>query len=585
VLVARSFSRREFLKLSVGAAAGTQLARLPFAEALAGRSPHLAPSASHTTLGRTIVKGSRAGQGAKADYFRLAFGEGEPHLLRADLGPRSASPIRLATSFVQLTDVHLVDAQSPARVEFLDRYDDGSCPGSMLNAAFRAHETLTVQVLESMIRRLRRIGVGPVARVPFRFVVATGDNTDNEQLNELRWFVDTMDGGGLITPNSGGPDYEGVQAASWGDGEYWHPNAGLADKYKLDYGFPDAPGLLGQALQPFRAKGVGMRWIQALGNHDGLIQGNVHRNDALNQIAIGPAKFTGPPPAFDPCNPLENLLAAPTTPVTADPRRRTLRRSDYIEQMFHTTGTPVGHGFRQRNRDDGTAYFTWDREGWLRFITLDTVNPGGYDSGSIGQTQFDWLERRLIAAHSRYFDANGNPVRTTNTDRVVVLFSHHGLRSLDNPNTAPDPDDPGSNDLPRIMADQVEALVHRFPNVVAWVNGHTHDNVITARPDPAKLTHGFWDIGTAAHIDWTSQSRIVELAVRRDGSISIWCTIFDHDAPADPRGLTGLPYLASLHRELTANDYQYGFASKGPGEPPDRNVELTLPPLPWLRRQ
>jgi hypothetical protein len=83
---------------------------------LAGRSPHLAPSASLTTLGRTIVKGSRAGQGAKADYFRLAFGEGEPHLLRADLGPRSASPIRLATSFVQLTDVHLVDAQSPARV-------------------------------------------------------------------------------------------------------------------------------------------------------------------------------------------------------------------------------------------------------------------------------------------------------------------------------------------------------------------------------------------------------------------------------------------------------------------------------------
>jgi hypothetical protein len=28
-----------------------------------------------------------------------------------------------------------------------------------------------------------------------------------------------------------------------------------------------------------------MRWIQALGNHDGLIQGNVHRNEALNQVA------------------------------------------------------------------------------------------------------------------------------------------------------------------------------------------------------------------------------------------------------------------------------------------------------------
>src|SRR6266511_4216394 len=58
-----------------------------------------------------------------------------------------------------------------------------------------------------------------------------------------------------------------------------------------------------------------MRWIQTFGNHDGLMQGNVHRNDALNQIAVGPAKFSGPPPAFDPCNPFENLLAAPTTPA------------------------------------------------------------------------------------------------------------------------------------------------------------------------------------------------------------------------------------------------------------------------------
>ena len=582
--MARSLSRREFLKLSAGAAAATQLARLPFAEALAGRAPHLAATASLTTLGRTIVKGETCGQGTEATYHRLAFGAGEPHLLRTDLAPRSTSPIRLATSFVQLTDIHLVHAQSPARVEFLDRYADASCPGQDFNSAQRAHETLTVQVLESMIRRLRRIAVGPVTGVPFRFVVATGDNTDNEQLNELRWFVDAMDGGHLITPNSGGPDYEGVQAASWGDGEYWHPDPGVSDKYKADYGFPDAPGLLTQALKPFRANGVGMRWIQALGNHDGLMQGNVHRNEALNQVALGGLKVSGPPPAFDPCNPLENLLAGPATPVTADRKRRTLRRADYIEQMFHTTGTPVGHGFGQRNRRDGTAYFTWDREGWLRFITLDTVNPGGYDSGSIGLAQFDWLEQRLIAAHSHYFDSNGNVVRTGHADRVVVLFSHHGLRSLDNPNIAPDPDDPGANDLPRVMADQVEALVHRFPNVVAWVNGHTHDNVITPRPDPAKKTNGFWDIGTAAHIDWTSQSRIVELAVRRDGSISIWCTLFDHDAPADPRGLAGLPYLASLHRELTANDPQYGFDSKGPGEPPDRNVELTLPPLHWLRR-
>ena len=580
-----SLTRREFLRLSARAAAATQLARLPFAHALGAPSLNAARAAATnlTTLSRTIVRGEKAAQGAKGAYYRLAYGPGEPHIVRTELGAKSTAPIRTATSFVQLTDVHLVDAQSPARVEFLDRYADGSCPGDAFIAAQRPHETLTVQVLESMIRRLRKVGVGPATGVPFRFVVSTGDNVDNEQLNELRWFIDAMDGGKLVTPNSGGQAYEGVQAASWGDGEYWHPDAGVTDKYKTDFGFPDAPGLLDRAVAPFHARGVGMRWIQTFGNHDGLMQGNVHRNDALNQIAVGPAKFSGPPPAFDPCNPFENLLAAPTTPVTADPKRQTLRRSDYIEQMFHTTGSPVGHGFRERNRTDGTAYSTWDREGWLRFITLDTVNPGGYDAGSIGQAQFDWLEQQLAAVHSRYYDADGNVVKTRNANRVVVLFSHHGLRSLDNPDAAPDPDDPGANDLPRVMADEVEALVHRFPNVVAWVNGHTHDNVIAPRPDPSKRTAGFWDVGTAAHVDWTSQSRIVELAVRGDGSIAIFCTIFDHDAPPDPRGLSGIPYLAAVARELTANDPQYGFDSKGPGEPPDRNVELTLPPLWWLK--
>ncbi|MGH2555316.1 MAG: TIGR03767 family metallophosphoesterase, partial [Actinomycetota bacterium] len=126
-------------------------------------------------------------------------------------------------------------------------------------------------------------------------------------------------------------------------------------------------------------------------------------------------------------------------------------------------------------------------------------------------------------------------------------------------------------------------LLHRFPNVIAWISGHTHDNVIQPRPDTAGRSSGFWDIGTAAHIDWSCQSRILELAIRVDGTISIFCTMIDHAAPADPRGASGLLGLASIHRELAANDYQYGFGSNGPGKPEDRNVELILPGPPWLR--
>jgi hypothetical protein len=119
-----------------------------------------------------------------------------------------------------------------------------------------------------------------------------------------------------------------------------------------------------------------------------------------------------------------------------------------------------------------------------------------------------------------------------------------------------------------VLAPEIEALLHRFPNVIAWVNGHTHNNVIDPRPDPDGRTAGFWDVGTAAHIDWISQSRLIEVAHRADGTLSIFCTMVNHDAPPDPAGAVGrVARLASIHRELCANDYQYGFSSKGPGGP------------------
>ena len=577
----RPISRRDFLKVAAGTAAAVPLARVPWARA----AHNLGPSGI-TTLDRTIVQGSLLRQGSVGAYYRLAYGPGEPFSVRTDLWPASSAPLSALTSFVHFTDVHLVDAQSPARVEFLDRFADMQCQSAPLDGAFRPQETLTLQVLEAMVRSVRAIRYGPAIGNPFQFAICTGDNVDNEQYNELRWFIDILDGQKTVTPNSGDPSaYEGVQALEWHDAEYWHPDAGANDKYKQQFGFPSYPGLLDRAIRPFRAAGVGIPWWQTYGNHDGLMQGNVPRNESFSAIATGGLKFDGPPPGLDPCNYFESLTGyAPTRPVTADANRRIIKRNEYIAEFFTTTGTPVGHGFGPENQGaDEIAYYVRDDLPLFRFVSLDTVNPGGYADGSVGRLQFDWLEERLIEVHGSYFDADGNLVTTGNQDRLVVLFSHHGLRSLNNPNQSPNPNDPASNDLPRLMAADVEALVHRFPNVIAWVNGHTHDNVITPRPDSSGRTAGFWDIGTAAHIDWTCQCRIVEIGVRTDGTLSIFCTLVDHAAPADPTAATGLMKLASIHRELAANDYQYGFASKGPGTTLDRNVELSLPAPGWLQ--
>jgi metallophosphoesterase (TIGR03767 family) len=568
--------RRRFLKLSAAAAAGVPFAGIPDVTAVAAyRAQRL------TTLQHTIVKGGLVTQGSVGAYYRLKYGPGEPHLVRTELGKPSRSPIVWGRSFVQVTDVHLADTQSPARVEFLDREADEQCDSAPLDAAFRPQETLTTRVLEAMIRRIRRIGAGAVTGRPFQFVIATGDNIDNQQYNELRWFIDTMDGGKLVAPDSGDTTkYEGVQAEDWGDPEYWHPDP-VPDKYKEQYGFPDYPGLLGDATAAFQSRGLGIPWWQTFGNHDGLVQGNKPRDETINQIATGPVKVTGQPPGANPCNPFPTLPTSPSRPVAADPYRFILRRSEYVGEHFKTMGHPRGHGFGKRNLDNGVAYYVRNK-GLFRYIMLDTVNPGGYADGSIGQTQFNWLERKLQQVHGSYFDASGTRVRTRHKDRLVVLFSHHGLRSLNNQIQDPNPDDPDSNDLPRITASEIEALVHRFPNVIAWVNGHTHNNIIDPRPDPSQRTPGFWDIGTSALVEWTCQSRIVEIAIRRDRTISIFCTVVDTAAPPDPAKAAGLLRLASIHRELAANDYQFGFDSKGAGKRKDRNVELLIPAPKWL---
>lgn len=99
---------------------------------------------------------------------------------------------------------------------------------------------------------------------------------------------------------------------------------------------------------------------------------------------------------------------------------------------------------------------------------------------------------------------------------------------------------------------------------------------VEPHPDPTGRTQGFWDVGTATHVDWSCQSRTIEIAERSDGTLSIFCTMIDHDAPAAPASANGLLRLASIHRELSANDYQYGFDGPGRGAASDRNVELPI---------
>jgi metallophosphoesterase (TIGR03767 family) len=539
-------NRRQFLGMVAGVAAATGLPRSVVARELQNPIGRARRAAELTTLAQTLGPGPEG----KLGYRPVVTRPGEARVVRTDLVKKHDLGLGNRNSlvnFVHLTDQHIIDVQSPSRVEFLDRYNDGQCGGMPFSSAHRPQEAANARITDAMLKRLRQIGYSPVTGTPIQASISTGDNTDNQQLNELELFIGLMDGG-RVRPDSGDPKrYEGVQAS--GDLNYWHPDPKVQDLYKTQFGFPDASGFLEKALNEFNAVGAGFPWFTCYGNHDGLAQGNASANPAFEDIGTGGTKVIGPPPGANPCSEFAGPAATgPSQPTTPDPDRRYVSKREWIEKHLKSQGLPMGHGLSPKNAEENILYYTSD-VGAVRWIVLDTVNPGGFSEGSIGQRQLDWLRERLAEAQKER--------------KLVMLFSHHGPRSLENPVQSPDPLDPETNDLPRHQRDAVLEVVNAFTCVIAWVNGHTHSNVITPQAS-------WWDIGTAAHIDWPPQSRLVEVVDNNDGTLSIFTTIVDHDD--DP--------IASFARELTGNDPQAGF-SYGTGKPEDRNTELLLPhPFP-----
>jgi hypothetical protein len=127
------------------------------------------------------------------------------------------------------------------------------------------------------------------------------------------------------------------------------------------------------------------------------------------------------------------------------------------------------------------------------------------------------------------------------------------------------------------------------------VAGHEHQNFVEHHEceqdqPPTPGAGDFWEISTAAHIDWPQQARMIELVDNAGTDMSLAVTMLDHDgppnpgnAPADPvaRGASGeqVLKLASIGREIAFNDYQGSRGAIG-GSVADRNAILPLE-QPW----
>jgi metallophosphoesterase (TIGR03767 family) len=528
---------------------------------------------------RTTAVGTYGPGAAGSKGYRKIVGQpADARVVRTDLGVTAAATRAEKRTgllaFAQLSDVHVVDHQSPARVEWTDRYDDpndtGQVPG-IFASAYRPQEMLSAQVGDAMVRAINAVKKAPVTGLPLLFAIETGDNSDNCQYNEVRWNIDVLDGERIVPDSGDLHRYEGVMDADpvYYDDHYWHPGGTplgkTVDRFRGQYGFPTLPKLLDAARRPFTAAGLQIPWYTCFGNHDGLSQGNFPPQTLpTSTLATGSVKVISPPTGVSPADlldpkgaTLDSLLGAVTVSpyakvVTADPKRRELSRGQIVDEHFTTSGQPSGHGFTKANKDAATAYYAFSK-GRFHFVVMDTVNPNGYADGSLDQDQFAWLKSTIAAA----------------AGKAVIVFSHHTSASMDNPLVGT-----GGDASPRVLGADVTSYLLSQQRVVAWVNGHTHRNEITAhaRTDGSG---GFWEINTASHIDYPQQSRLVEVADNGDGTLSIFTTILDHAGPADHKSdLSTTVALASLSRELSYNDPQRNPLATGVVK--DRNTELLV---------
>jgi 3',5'-cyclic AMP phosphodiesterase CpdA len=411
----------------------------------------------------------------------LQRGPALPLADRRELGG-GGRPGREIARFGQISDAHVRDEESPARVPFLDRL------GPPFEPAFRPQEAETAQVLDAAVRALG-------AERP-QAVAVTGDLADNAQADELDLAITVLEGG-RADPSSGARRYEGVQQGDNPDPYYYRP----------DNDAPRHPGLTAAAQRPFIATGLDVPWLPVLGNHDALVQGEVPSTPAIVALATGSRMLTDldrdvRPPADEASAPavVDALLADPaglpgrTREVTPDARRRTLTPEQAVARL--QAAVPAARTVA------GRLDYTFDIGERVRAIVLDTVRREGGSRGVVSEAQVAWLERQLGEAGGRH----------------VVVFSHNPLDSSDG----------GAPAL---------AALGAAGTVVAAISGHRHRNEI--EPDPG----GFWLISTASLADFPQQTRMFRLREVEGGGLALDTWMVDHDGRGVAGPARELAYL------------------------------------------
>ncbi len=476
-------------------------------------------------------------------------------------------------NFFTITDIHITDKESPNQLIYLQQLNP-TYSGSN-TSIYSPIMMYTTHVLDAVIQTVNTLHNKNNKTNPFDFGISLGDTCNTTQYNELRWYIDVIDGK-VITPSSGA-----------------HLGAATIDYQK-----------------PYKAAGLdrSIPWYQAMGNHDHFFIGSfpVDADPSLGireayisdtiwavpdilvpHLATFPVLFnmdnlkgTTPSTPFyyqgviDGTSPLGTILHAgevgstglesPPT-IVADPNRRSLTRTQWISEFFNTTSNPVGHGFNLVNPVQASGFtcysFLPKSNIPIKVIVLDDTQSetdGSKDihgHGYLDANRWAWLQAELAAGQA----ANQLMIIAAHIPIAVVKIGDETEWWLGDRTARPTDswwtDSISTTDNAVTLAQLVTTL-QNTPNLLMWIAGHRHLNTVKAFPSPDLVNYpekGFWQVETSSLHDFPQQFRTFEIYLNSDYTISIKTINVDPAVKAGTPAATSRKYAIAAQQIVQNN--------------------------------
>jgi metallophosphoesterase (TIGR03768 family) len=426
-----------------------------------------------------------------------------PDMQTGDVVPSTPDPLATTlVTFFTMSDIHIDDKESPAQVPYYG-YENGPLANSSSYSAIILYTTHVLDAAVQTVNALHKIQ-------PFDCGIFLGDAANNNQYNELRWYIDVIDGK-KITPSSGAHlgaktiDYQKpYQAAGLDKSIQWYQAIGNHDQMFVGCLNPDdyiRKTMVGSSVLNLGDMApTSVEALSARGFYMGVVDGTTEFGDIID---VGPVSYYPKPPK-----------------VAPDRKRHSLSVRDWMTEFLKTTSSPAGHGFTKQMAEDGFAcyHFYPKANVPIKVIVLDDTDKAGSAGATLDYKRYNWLVNELDDGE--------------NSNELMIVCAHIPVRPYaQNPPPTNNPYAPLMTMFEPYSMISEQALLdklHTYKNLIMWVSGHVHRNAITPQPAPdGDPEYGFWEVETPSLRDLPQEFRRFQIVRNSDNNISIFAVDVD----------------------------------------------------------